>query len=48
MIFKSKMSSKGHGAASYKWKMISVRAALFELAGLVLPADRVFDTPDVF
>jgi hypothetical protein len=40
------MSCKLYGATFYEWKMISVRLAVFELAGFVLPADRMFDTPD--
>jgi hypothetical protein len=47
LTFKSKISSKEYGATVYKWKMISVRPAVFELAGLVLPADHVLDTPDI-
>jgi len=41
-----------YGTIFHKCKMISVRPALFQLAGLawpglVLPAYGVFDTPDV-
>jgi hypothetical protein len=43
--FKAKMSTKRCGATFYDWNKISVRHTVYGLAGLVLPADRVFGTP---